>query len=88
MIGYCEAVWQNASDVATRAGGLKAYSGREGLALMRYQRPDVVVLDVIMPDVDGLTILQIMQNDRCSAISSDHRFCKWCCRGHCTRSKR
>ncbi len=41
----------------------KAYSGREGLALMRYQRPDVVVLDVIMPDVDGLTILQIMQND-------------------------
>lgn len=41
----------------------KAYSGREGLALMRHQRPDVVILDVLMRDVDGLTTLQIMQND-------------------------
>src|SRR5258708_5437666 len=41
----------------------KAYSGREGLALMRHQSPDAIILDVLMPDVDGLTTLQIMKND-------------------------
>jgi signal transduction histidine kinase/CheY-like chemotaxis protein len=41
----------------------KAYSGHEGLVLMRHQRPDVIILDVLMPDIDGLTTLQIMKSD-------------------------
>jgi len=32
---------------------LKAGSGREGLRLMFDQRPDLVLLDVVIPDVDG-----------------------------------
>lgn len=39
----------------------KAYGGEEGLALMRSQRPDVVVLDLLMPNVDGLTVVQHMK---------------------------
>jgi signal transduction histidine kinase/CheY-like chemotaxis protein len=41
----------------------KAYTGQEGLVLMRHQRPDVIILDVLMPDIDGLTTLQIMKRD-------------------------
>ncbi len=36
----------------------KAYGGLEGLALMRSQRPDAVILDLLMPDLDGLTFVQ------------------------------
>ncbi|MFN8373619.1 MAG: ATP-binding protein [Anaerolineae bacterium] len=40
-----------------------AYSGQEGLAAMRDQRPDVVLLDIQMPDIDGFTIIQRMHAD-------------------------
>ena len=35
-----------------------ADSGRKGLELFRRERPDVVVLDLKMPEMDGLTVLQ------------------------------
>lgn len=34
-----------------------ACAGNEALATIRQQRPDVVLLDIRMPDVDGLTLL-------------------------------
>jgi len=42
---------------------LKAYSGHEGLQVMRYRRPDLVLLDLMLPDVDGLVVLQQMRAD-------------------------
>ena len=39
-----------------------AASGREGLKVFRRERPDVVVLDLNMPGIDGLTILQEIRN--------------------------
>ncbi len=41
----------------------RAYDGREGLTAMRSQRPDLVLLDLIMPNVDGFGVLDEMQGD-------------------------
>ena len=35
-----------------------AESGRTGLELFRRERPDVVVLDLKMPEMDGITVLR------------------------------
>ena len=35
-----------------------AASGQKGLELLRRERPDVMVLDLKMPGMDGLTVLQ------------------------------
>ena len=40
-----------------------AYGGREGLAKMRAQCPDVVVLDIMMPDADGFSVIEMMKAD-------------------------
>jgi two-component system, OmpR family, alkaline phosphatase synthesis response regulator PhoP len=41
---------------------LTASSGREGLVKAEQQQPDVILLDVMMPDMDGLTTLKNLQN--------------------------
>ena len=41
----------------------QAYSGSEGMALMDYEPPDVVILDLLMPDVDGFSVIQWMKAD-------------------------
>ncbi len=40
-----------------------AYDGEDGLLAMRAQRPDLVLLDLIMPGVDGFQVLKEMRND-------------------------
>jgi CheY-like chemotaxis protein len=41
-----------------------AYDGEEGIQAMRAQRPDLVLLDIIMPRVDGLQVLAEMRRER------------------------
>jgi len=41
----------------------QAYDGQGGLAEMRLQKPDVLLLDLIMPDVDGFEVLEEMRRD-------------------------
>lgn len=40
-----------------------AAGGKEGLRLARTEVPDAIILDVIMPDLDGWTVLRSLKND-------------------------
>ena len=42
---------------------LSASGGHEALAMVASQRPDVVLLDVMMPDLDGLAVLEKLKGD-------------------------
>jgi two-component system KDP operon response regulator KdpE len=37
---------------------LKAYTGYGGIAMLRRQQPDLVILDIVLPDIDGWEVLQ------------------------------
>jgi threonine synthase len=41
----------------------EATNGREGLEVIRRERPDLVLLDLYMPDLDGFGLLQVMKED-------------------------
>ena len=40
---------------------ITAYSGVEALDLVRTNRPDLILLDVMMPDMDGIEVCQRLQ---------------------------
>ncbi|HAG84083.1 MAG TPA: two-component system response regulator [Cyanobacteria bacterium UBA12227] len=42
---------------------LTANSGSEGIAKAKTQQPDAILLDVMMPDMDGFTTFQHLQAD-------------------------
>lgn len=42
---------------------LAAYGGIEGLEKVRGERPDLIVLDVMMPDKDGYTVCKELKAD-------------------------
>ena len=43
---------------------LEASNGSDGLRLAKDQRPDVIVLDLNMPNIDGFTVLQELEADQ------------------------
>jgi DNA-binding NarL/FixJ family response regulator len=42
----------------------EAHNGRDAVRAARYYKPDIILLDVVMPGVDGLTALEQMMADR------------------------
>ena len=42
---------------------LTASDGIEGVAKAETERPDVILLDFIMPDLDGLTVLEVLKSN-------------------------
>ncbi|MEH1832963.1 MAG: response regulator [Nostoc sp.] len=48
-------------EIANEWEVLTAGSGREGLLKAACEHPDVILLDVMMPDMDGLTTLENLQ---------------------------
>lgn len=45
---------------------LRAYGGRAALQLLREQPPDLVILDLLMPDLDGFEVLRDMRASEAS----------------------
>lgn len=41
-----------------------ASSGKQGLAKIRHSLPDLVVLDLMMPDISGLEVIKHLKNSR------------------------
>lgn len=41
-----------------------AYNGMEGLDLLQEMQPDIVILDLIMPHMDGLTVLKQIRKEQ------------------------
>lgn len=41
-----------------------AYDGQQGLKLLRCSQFDVIVLDIMLPKTDGLTVLKIMRSEK------------------------
>ena len=48
---------------APHLGVLKARDGKEALAMIRKEKPALVLLDLLMPEMDGFAVLEAMQND-------------------------
>ncbi|MEW6492393.1 MAG: response regulator [Cyanobacteriota bacterium] len=46
---------------------MTAASGSEGLAIAKQQQPDAILLDVMMPDMDGPTTFRQLQADAATA---------------------
>jgi signal transduction histidine kinase/DNA-binding response OmpR family regulator/HAMP domain-containing protein len=42
---------------------LRAYGGREGIEMARRQRPDLILLDMMMPDVNGFDVIDALRAD-------------------------
>ncbi len=41
----------------------EAYGGREGLSIIRSEHPDLILLDLMMPELDGFGVLEAMKAD-------------------------
>jgi len=41
----------------------KAHGGKAGIAIIIQERPDAVILDLMMPDLSGLDVLRILRRD-------------------------
>ncbi|MEI7999699.1 MAG: response regulator [Candidatus Omnitrophota bacterium] len=43
---------------------LKAYNGQEGLAVVKENKPDLIILDQMMPKMDGIKACALLKADK------------------------
>ena len=43
---------------------VEAFSGLSGYALVKREQPDIVLLDIMMPDIDGFEVLRKLRLDK------------------------
>ncbi len=42
---------------------INAYSGRDAISLAQHEKPDLVILDIMMPGIDGYTVYNTLQQN-------------------------
>ncbi len=47
-----------------------AHDGEEGLRMIKNNKPDLILLDIIMPVMDGLTMLKLLKADKDKNIAN------------------
>ncbi len=65
--GVCQLVERGLSARAVPLGVRVAYDGESGLSAMRQQPPDLLLLDLIMPGLNGRDVFDLMQQDEALA---------------------
>ena len=60
-----------------------AHNGASGLNIMREIKPDLVITDLMMPDVDGFTVINTMKSD--DDLQRHPNCCRQCQRTYSTR---
>jgi DNA-binding NtrC family response regulator len=65
-----EAVLKGLGEYFARLGYevVRAATGKEGLTAFQTQEPDVTILDLRLPDIDGLQVLEVMRQKRALVI--------------------
>ena len=61
--GFCQLIERTLRASSSRYRVRQAYDGWDGLGQMRAHKPDVVLLDLFMPDLDGFQVLEEMRSD-------------------------
>ncbi|GIK54888.1 MAG: response regulator [Chloroflexi bacterium] len=61
--GVCQLVERGLAAIQAEMMVQVAYDGRAALNAMQQDRPDLVILDLIMPQMDGLAVLAAMRSD-------------------------
>jgi CheY-like chemotaxis protein len=61
--GFCQLVERVLQAAGRDLEVLRAYDGEEGLSAMRGGWPDLILLDLIMPGLDGFQVLEEMRRD-------------------------
>ena len=63
-----EKIRQNLQEIISREGDMtivgSAVNGIDAISVIRTSRPDVVLLDIIMPELDGLGVLEEIKKDQ------------------------
>lgn len=47
---------------------LSAINGRDGIEMARRENPDIIISDIMMPEVDGYAVFEAMQSDPKTAV--------------------